>query len=132
VLINTFGDLITGSFNVREHGDGTVTGQYETHRPVGSNNFRIHAALDCLSIDGNLASIGGEVTLSRDAPAAPVGERVVFLVVDNGEGNTSPPDQASFLAAGAAASFPCTDQRTIDNLLLFIEDIVVGNVQVNP
>jgi hypothetical protein len=85
-----FGGLRTFSFTAHLTGPGTVaTGQAELddHATGGID----HIQIDCLSISGNTADIGGTIT-SSSIPSE-VGVHGAFSVIDNGQGKSATADQ---------------------------------------
>jgi hypothetical protein len=129
---NANGDPITSSFNVRVDRDGLARGQWETHRPVPTNdNERSHAALNCLYlIDDHTASIGGVVTHANEE-GYHIGAEFIFLVVDNGEGESAPPDEVSFVCFSQWGS-DCTNMDAINACDNLFEEVIRGDVQVKP
>ena len=94
------------------------------HLRVGDNT--IFMDIDCLNIVGNQATLSGTVTkIKGNVPGGIfVGQKAVFRVEDNGEGNGAPADEISdvflFAAANCLTSTPATYRA------------IQGNVQVNP
>ena len=79
------------SIEAKQFADGTVTGQYTDQFGHGDGGF--HATVDCLSVVGNSAWIGGVIT---SGSYGNVGDRVVTRVVDNGNNANDPPDQITY------------------------------------
>ena len=113
------------SFHARENRDGIITGSFEVKARDENLPGRMHGTIDCLTIDGNIATMSGVATHST-FEAWPEGTPIWFRVVDNGEGNNSDPDEFSDIAL-LNNSFPC--EETLINALIPIEN---GNVQVKP
>ncbi len=113
------------SFHARENRDGIITGSFEVKARDENLGGRMHGTIDCLTIDGNIATMSGVATHStfEDFPA---GTPIWFRVVDNGEGNNSDPDEFSDLFL-LNNSVSC--EVTLSNALTEIEN---GNVQVKP
>jgi hypothetical protein len=86
-----------------QHGDGTVTGQWSDQ--FGHGDGGLHIAVDCVTVVGNHAWVGGVVTES-DVPGQ-VGTRAYTEVVDNGTSANDPPDQISYSYTGLNANFGC-------------------------
>lgn len=107
------------NFSFTAHSGG---GQYEvTNRTF---DVRLHGTVECVSVVGNRAWFAGTVTQSN-FPNIPVGVVRAFYVVDNGEGEGSPPDQiANSLTVGSAQAW-CS---ALPPRPLF--DIEQGNIQV--
>lgn len=112
------------SFHARENEDGSITGSIEFKCRIPSSG-RVHGTIDCMTIDGNQATITGFATHS-DIEGYPPGSLFWFRVVDNGEGNGDPPDQFSDVY-GVPEGYPCTVSLPVEMF-----DIENGNVQVNP
>ena len=95
-------------------------GHFQNH----FTGLRLHFVIDCLNVQGNMATISGKLTKStnpdlQDAP-------FLLRVVDNGEGKNATADQASPIAIflGAQVS-TCND--TVTAPLFAIQG---GNIQV--
>ena len=113
------------SFSAVQRADGTASGNAEIQDI--SAGVTVHIEVDCLNVIGNVATISGIVTRSSDPTRVPEGFEGIFQVVDNGEGNDSPPDfmsQANFFAVGTG-----TDCRVPGEFDLV--PLEHGNVQVN-
>ena len=121
-LTGSEGGLRTFSFSAVTKNDGTVTGQANLHNRDEGNIYKVQ--INCLQIVGNRASVSG-VIKSSTVPGI-TGQNAVFVVIDNGEGSGSAPDQISRLLI--------TDEevncRTDIGFRLF--DIEGGNIQVKP
>lgn len=74
--------------------DGSVTGQWEDG--FGDNLGRIHVKIDCMTIDGNYASVGGYVTKGSFDGIDLVGTYAVTAMVDNGNSSKDEPDLITF------------------------------------
>ena len=121
----------TFSFNAQERRDGTVTGNGVLTIPVEgeAGNVQVHFDVDCLNIDGNSAIMSGPVTKST---VWPEGIDVWYKVVDNGEGaNATAPDQMTYLIGDVG---DCSHDFTVEEIpdfgLMWLEDIIAGNIQV--
>ena len=123
IFLTEAGDKITNAYNVRMFPDGSVRGQFETHR---AGFYRLHAELDCLRIVGNAAFMSGVITHTDvpDEPHRQVGDPVMLWVEDNGEGATADPDRVSFLMLGDWGG--CEE----DPFIMIVRPVVAGNVQV--
>lgn len=86
------GELWVLTFNAEKRADGTVTGYVHVDRKDLDAAWDIEVT--CMSVVGNIAWIGG---IMRNARGALPRDGMVsyFYVVDNGEGNADPPDEAS-------------------------------------
>lgn len=81
------------SLVANQKADGSVSGQY-TDRFGNGDGF--HAVVDCLSVNGNNAWIGGVITQGRIGDTDLTGLRVVTRVQDNGTSANDPPDKISY------------------------------------
>lgn len=120
------GELRTFSFNAVKHADGSVTGESELKSRASGTV--IHAALNCLTVVGNQAYIGGVVTNSNNSSL--VGKPCVFTVIDNGEGDNAPPDELSFFVTFATGPTEDCNGPTVHSLTLNL--IEAGDIQVKP
>lgn len=108
------------SLSAIEHGDGTITGQWQdTFFGRGTPALALHVQVDCLVVVGNEAWVSGVIT----RPALFAGLSAVTRVSDNGTSANDPPDQVSFTFIDTG--FTCTDQP---DLPLF--DLINGQVTV--
>jgi hypothetical protein len=115
------GELRTFSFTARTDASGASYGQAELNNREQNN--RSHIIIDCLNVAGNVATMSGAISDSRN-PAF-IGATVIFRVVDKGQGaKATAPDQVSlaFLNSG----FVCTD-----NVGIPLNDVQQGNIQVH-
>ena len=120
------GELRTFSFTAVQHSDGSVTGESELKSRASGTV--IHARVDCLTVVGNHAYVGGVVTKATN-PAF-VGKPCVFAVVDNGEGANAAPDEISlFFTFVNPPSEDCTGATAHTASTRPIE---AGNIQVQP
>ena len=115
-------ELRTFSFTAQEQNDGSATGQWQ----LNNRNFpiRIHGEVECLTVDGNEAWFAGLATQSDDDEQ--IGIIRGFRVIDNGEGNGSPPDQISAAIPVSSAQLWCDVRPEVE-----VFDIEKGNVQVH-
>jgi len=116
------------SFQARENQDGSVTGsiQFKCRQPWSG---RVHGTIDCMTIDGNQATMSGVVTHS-DIPDYQAGRLFWFRVVDNGEGNNSSADQFSDVwGLPEGYSLHCAESLPFEFDMFDIEH---GNIQVKP
>ena len=100
---------------------GNVKGQAEFHIVVGVDTTEFHVVVDCLSIAGNQAWIGGVISHSSTDPGLE-GQRSVWTAIDNGEPGVGV-DQGSLPVPGDTR--PCTEHPAL-TLHLWTD----GNVQV--
>lgn len=105
-----------------KYADGSVKGQYTDQFGHGNGGF--HATVDCLSVVGNNAWIGG-VIKSGTYPGVPnaVGRRVVTRVQDNGNSAKDPPDKISY---SFLSNVSCTT-----NFAAALLDVPWGQVKVS-
>ena len=100
------GEKSTFTFNAVQKPNGTVTGHLVYHFRAVDNSF--HMDIDCLSIEGNNATLSGVVTHITGKGIVPdflfVGQHGVFSVTDNGEGADAQPDLISDVTLDPAAS----------------------------
>jgi hypothetical protein len=82
-----------GNYSIvaKQFADGTVKGQYTDQFGHGNGGF--HARVDCLSVVGNNAWIGGVIT---SGTYGAIGQRIVTRVQDNGTSAKDPPDKISY------------------------------------
>jgi hypothetical protein len=128
--IHVSGEYRTFTFSAQTDNTGVTTGVTQ-----GFNRglpFSWEGTLNCLDVEGNIATMSGTVTYANPDPGPggiTVGTPLVFQVIDNGEGEKSPPDLISltfFNPNGPA--FPCL--QSIDGIFANIP-IEHGNVQVH-
>ena len=83
-------ELRTFAFTAQMDSEGTSRGQWELINR--SLDRRAHGNVDCLSVSGNVATVGGQVT--EIDPSTPpnfvVGNFILFQVIDNGQGQDTP------------------------------------------
>jgi len=78
------GDVLdTIAFTAEVDADGNVKGEAEVQRRDHNEDF--HVVIDCLSVSGNQAWLGGTITSASDPNR--VGDHTQFSVIDNGEGH---------------------------------------------
>jgi hypothetical protein len=82
-----------------QNADGSVSGQWQDS--FGHGDGGVHIAVDCLTVQGNAAIVGGVVTDATGYDVSPVGWRAFTAVVDNGKSAKDPPDQISYSYIGA-------------------------------
>jgi len=121
------GELRTFSFNAIQKKDGTVTGNMTLHNR-GLDSF-IKVDVNCLLVVGNIATMSGVVTHSDDPRGSFEGLNAIFRVVDNGEGENSPPDLISGVVVLGDEDSLITCRDPFPLQLRLIE---AGNIQVKP
>ncbi len=115
--------LRTFSFNAKTAPDGSGRGQWQLQNR--NSPIRIHGDVECVSVAGNQAWFAGPTTQS-DRPEQ-IGVTRFFTVVDNGQGNASPPDQLAFVPG--STTFPA-HQWCDDMAPRVLNDIERGDIQV--
>lgn len=109
---------ITLSFGAFDHGDDNITGQATFIDDFAKTKVTVD--VNCLTVSGNTAAVGGIVTKSTN-PSFPVTQKVVFYVLDNGEGQGAKEDNFSSLYVGGC-------ELPKDLPVMMVSDI--GNIQV--
>ena len=102
------------AFTAIKHRDDRISGEYEYRTETG---VRLHGTVDCLQVSGNRATFSGPVTQPGFA-----GEQT-FIVRDNGEGTTAPPDEVT-------GPVPARCDRAFESVSA--GTVVQGNLQVHP
>lgn len=120
--ITSGGENRTFAFSAQERADGAVKGQAQViSRALDTV---VHMEIDCLRVLGNVAHMSGIITRSSNPAEAEVGEMRRLVVMDNGEGADSPPDQISTIPRNPSG-------ETCENSSLAPDRPVErGNVQV--
>ena len=116
------------SSNAIRHADGSVSGQFEL-KSEQDEGLRIHGDVVCFTVIGNVARLAGRVDQSN-TPIVEEGAYVVWTVVDNGEGNKSPPDLTTDFfgpVSEEAAAFHCAVGFNLGPFL----PVLGGNLQVH-
>jgi hypothetical protein len=114
------GSLETVAFTAQIDAAGDVKGQAEFQ--LRDQSLTFHVVVDCLQVSGVNAWISGLISTSNDP--ARVGQRVLWQVQDNGEGDAFPSDQVS-LPVQFNPTVPCQGQPTLP-----LVPWTNGNVQV--
>lgn len=116
------------SFSANTKKDGTVNGSAVIQNPAFEPKYHVNIDIQCLRVDGNVASIGGiqrnsnDPDFERDFPFA------FFTVVDNGESGDLDTISVVFFDNAAPPS-ACLNIVPTDFPQNLIEH---GNVQVRP
>jgi fermentation-respiration switch protein FrsA (DUF1100 family) len=121
------GEMRTATFDAITHADGSVSGNAEIN--VHALGVAWHTSIECLTVVGNRAFLGGTVTESSDATRVRVGTKSYFWVEDNGEGNDAPPDRVSVAGVNETPTGLADFCGLVQNLLPG-RDVLHGNVQV--
>jgi len=111
------------SLTALERADGTVTGQYQD--ALKGSRGAVHVAVDCLTIVGNVAVVGGIVTKGFDSGFLATGNRAWTVVVDNGTSANDAPDRISFSIDAQGRT--CADA---DPALFPLFDLAKGQVKI--
>jgi hypothetical protein len=128
----TKGDLRTFAFTAIEQKDGDIIGMAELQNRTSDD--RVHLDVNCLEINGNVATISGVITKSKDISL--IGQTGIFQVMDNGEPGSqyptypqsSGPDRISFFSVfPSATNITCHCNCAFDTV-----PIAHGNIQVRP
>ena len=94
--------------------------------------FAWEGTINCLDVEGNVATMAGVVTYANPDPGPDgetVGTPLVFQVIDNGEGHNNQPDLISLTVFNPGGPpFPCL--QSIDGIFASTP-IQNGNVQVH-
>ena len=119
------GESRTFAFTALPAADGAVRGEAQLDNRL--DGARLHIAIDCLKVVGNVAIISGLVTRSNIPDN--VGQTAGFAVQDNGAGKNAPPDRITLVATFPPHTTDCTqyEPADFDPYFMPIED---GNVQV--
>jgi hypothetical protein len=135
-------DIMHLDFQAVQNDDGTVTGQ--AHNSLNDGPWMpllAHLRLDCmLFLDEHTVIVGGEDVWDSDPTAGYLGNRVVFVVQDNGQEADSEPDR---IGGGVIydRDFPwVTDCESLADWLAahplfwgnFSLPALTGNIQVRP
>ena len=116
------------TFNVRIYADGTVSGRFNyTQVRDGGEPLVVKGSLDCATIAGNQAWVGG--VIEESSRASLVGLDMWFQVQDNGEpGSDETPDMSSTIGAGGPGTGDayCADAPVVR----FPFFLAAGNLQV--
>ncbi len=118
------------AFSAVERQDGTVTGQGQLSFAGG--RFSIHFSIDCLNVNGTIATMSGRVT--HVSGFDETGSNVWFQVKDNGEGKKSDRDHMTYLPVegldeGAVPTCEVDDYKREDGQTDLYQ-ILTGNLQV--
>lgn len=109
-------------------------GHYEfTLTTTAGGTRKVHGDVTCMYTFGNTTRMGGQITKywvnGVQAPINPLGTHNIWVVVDNGEGSGTPPDQVSLMrfSNGPTSQFFCAN-----GLLSTVFFNQEGNIQVQP
>lgn len=116
------------TFTVRVYADGSAAGRFNyTQVRDGGEPLVVKGSLDCATIRGNQAWVGG--VIEESSRASLVGLDMWFQVQDNGEpGSGDTPDMSSTIGAGGPGT---GEQYCVDApVVLFPFFLATGNLQV--
>ena len=116
------------TINVHTMPNGDVQGSGVLIRSGNGSTKHLKFDIDCLSVDGNVATMSGTTTAST-FELCPVGTPIVFRVVDNGQGG-SDPDQFTGIYLPIDEGWGPWDCNNFPEQYLF--NIESGNIKVNP
>jgi hypothetical protein len=125
--IHVADELRTFTFNAQTDRLGVTSGQTQAVSRAAGRTW--HGTIDCLNVEGNVATMSGVVTnISPETPPFfVVGSNIVFQVIDNGEGANAPPDLISLtFFFGPGPSPGCTGFGVFATT-----PVELGNVQVH-
>lgn len=130
LMLEELGTSESFGFVAQVDGDGVVSGQ-GTIRISGAGAF--HFEVNCLSVEGNTAWLGGVITRSADPDTAPTGLEFTWQLQDNGQGADAAPDLQSYMFPTALLPLyglgnDCNDRGDLFSLGTF--EWSIGNLQV--
>lgn len=114
------------AFNAMVLPDGTVSGEAQIN--VRALDAWWHTQIECVTIVGNRAFLGGSITAASDARVT-VGTKSYFWVEDHGEGANAPPDVVSLAGVNETQQGLDDFCNLVQNLLPGT-DVLRGNVQI--
>lgn len=120
------GEIRVASFSVIKRADGRVSGQFQIDVKVLGVSW--HTNVECLTVVGNMAFLGGTVTRSSGPPVT-VGSKSYFWVRDNGTGQNDTADEISVANLNET-------QQGLDDFCNLVQNqlpartVVQGNVHV--
>ena len=121
--VESAGEPRTFTFSAVRQGDGSVQG--ESQLVIHAFDAYWHTRIECLTVVGNRAFMGGTITTASGAPIVE-GTKSFFWVEDNGDDGTDRISIAAFNADQDALDEFCA----LDNNPLPGADILEGNVTV--
>lgn len=98
-----------------EYGDGSVGGQWIDM--FGGDQGGLHVDVDCLSVVGNQATIGGVIKNGTINGVDVTGQRALTRVWDFGKSANDPPDAISF-SFNNTGNLTCTQQLNFPQLAM--------------
>lgn len=99
-----FRTMVFDSYSFNAHLDprGGVHGQFEFRTKYENVGVRVHGRVDCVTVLGNKARMGGTVTHTT-FDEIPVGSQLTWSVTDNGEPGAGTDTASALLGANAEA-----------------------------
>lgn len=94
------------SFAAIRKSNGEVHGEFEFRAKYAGLVVRVHGSVECVTVSGNKARVGGRVRHST-FDAIPAGSMLTWSVTDNGEGGKAKPDTASAMLGVPDAEAYC-------------------------
>jgi len=107
------GSLRNFAFNAHMDREGNVRGQGELHNR--DQGVRRHLVVNCLDVQGNVATMSGLYTHSSDEGF--IDREIWFRVVDNGNGPDAPPDEITLVWSYITGGPTCHDENPLAELL---------------
>jgi hypothetical protein len=120
------GEQRTVTFSAVTMADGSVQGEAQIN--VGAIDAWWHTRIECLTVVGNRAFLGGTITAASDARIR-LGTKSYFWVEDHGEGAGAAPDRVSLAGANESPEGLADFCNLVQNLLPG-SDVLRGNVQI--
>ncbi|HET9372348.1 MAG TPA: hypothetical protein VFO19_18930 [Vicinamibacterales bacterium] len=121
------GEPRTAAFAAVGLPDGSVSGEAQIN--VHALNVAWHTRIECLTVVGNRAFMGGTITESTNEAVVRTGTKSYFWVEDNGEEGGAAPDRISVAGVNETPEGLADFCGLVQNLLPG-RDVVHGNVQV--
>jgi len=116
------------AINAHTMPNGNVQGIGVLTRSGNGSTKHLQFDIDCLLVEGNVATMSGTTT-SSTFELCPVGTPIVFRVVDNGQGG-SDPDQFTGIYLPIDEGWDDWDCNNFPEQYLF--NMEQGNIHVNP
>lgn len=111
------------------HADGTVKGQLIDMWPdkIGG----IHVDINCMFVEGNMASVSGIVKRGRQGDFDLTGWNMIAFMIDNGTSNNETPDQVSFAFFNSSFDYcDILEGIPFDSPNIIYVDILKGQVKI--
>lgn len=115
------------SFHVQIHADGRVKGSFDYRQVRDGVELTVSGSLDCATIAGNQAWVGG--VIEESSRASLIGLDMWFQVQDNGKNDPDAPDMSSTIGAGGPGT---GEQYCVDApVVMFPFFLGSGNLRVH-